>query len=198
MPRILRIPWGVALGVWVTTQNPAASSAALHDLAGTVLVGERPEADAVVWLEAPRAARLPRMAAIDQRDLTFSPNVLAVSVGTTVRFPNSDRVLHNVFSFKDGRRFDLGLYPVGHTREVTVEQAGVSRVFCNIHPGMGAYIVAVDSPYFAVSDRSGTFLMSDVPSGTYTFHAWRQSGPALAGTITVAAGARLEVKWSHK
>lgn len=50
---------------------------------------------------------------MDQRNLQFLPQVLAVRVGTTVRFPNEDRVFHNVFSFRDGKKFDLGLYPVG-------------------------------------------------------------------------------------
>ena len=61
-------------------------------------------------------------------------------VGTTVDFPNNDRVFHNVFSFRDGKRFDLGMYPIGTLRRVTFDKPGLSRLFCNIHPNMAAYV----------------------------------------------------------
>ena len=94
---------------------------------------------------------------LDQRNLSFSPHVLVVRVGTTVDFPNNDRVFHNVFSFRDGKRFDLGMYPVGTMQQVTFDQPGLSRIFCNIHPNMAAYVLTVDSPYFARADESGAF-----------------------------------------
>jgi hypothetical protein len=59
--------------------------------------------------------------------------------------PNNDRVFHNVFSFKDGKRFDLGLYPVGTSKIVDFDKPGLSRIFCNIHPTMAAYVIAVES-----------------------------------------------------
>ena len=85
------------------------------DVAGTAAVRGKPVADAVVWLDAPERARtaIDPNVVLDQRNLTFSPRVLAVRVGTTSKFPNNDRVFHNVFSFHDGKKFDLGLYPVG-------------------------------------------------------------------------------------
>ena len=76
--------------------------------------------------------------------------------------PNSDRVFHNVFSFHDGKRFDLGLYPVGTRQLVTFDAPGVSRIFCNIHPNMAAYVVAVDSAFFAVTDAEGRFAIAGV------------------------------------
>src|SRR5207237_334074 len=105
---------------------------------GHLSAAGRPLADAVIWLEAPAAPRPARRAVLDQRNLAFSPAVLAIPTGSTVRFPNNDTVLHNVFSFRDGRKFDLGLYPVGQVRDVKFDHAGVSRLFCNIHPGMAA------------------------------------------------------------
>jgi plastocyanin len=174
---------------------PAEPGGALLDLAGTTRVGGRPEPGAVVWLEgatAPRAtgARV----VLEQRNLTFSPRVLAVPVGTTVDFPNRDRVFHNVFSFHDGKRFDLGMYPVGTVRRVTFGEPGLSRIFCNIHPNMAAYIMAVDSPYFGVSDAAGRFAIAGVPPGTYKYRAWRAGAATLAGTVAVDAGP-LEIKW---
>ena len=110
-------------------------------------------------------------------------------------FPNDDRVFHNVFSFRDGKRFDLGIYPVGATKQVTFTEPGVSRLFCNIHPNMAGYVVAVDSPWFATSDAEGRFHIADVEPGAYTWRAWRATGPLIQGAITVRAGAVLEVEW---
>jgi plastocyanin len=163
---------------------------------GVARVDGRPLANVVVWVEGgpAAAARDPQQPVMDQRSLQFYPQVLAVRVGTTVRFPNGDRVFHNVFSFKDGKRFDLGLYPVGAVKFVRFDQPGVSRLFCNIHPKMAAYIVAVDSPYFATSREDGTFSI-DAPPGTYTYYAWRAGGDLLKGTVTLGGRTPLDVEW---
>ena len=179
---------------WLTAS--AAAPATAVSLPGTAEVEGRPQANVVVWLEdGPAGTR--RDAAqpvMDQRNLQFLPQVLAVRVGTTVKFPNGDRVFHNVFSFKDGKKFDLGVYPVGAVKYVRFDQPGVSRLFCNIHPKMAAYVVAVDSDYFATSNQRGEFRI-DAPPGTYTYYAWRAGGDILKGRITVADGAPLKVDW---
>jgi plastocyanin len=185
----------VAVG-GVLLLTTAARGLAPFDLAGTARVGERPEPNAVVWLEAPGVpGRETRQVVLDQRNLAFSPHVLAIRVGTTVQFPNRDRVFHNVFSFRDGKRFDLGMYPVGAVKNVTFGQPGLSRIFCNIHPNMAAYVMAVDSGYFAVSDSSGRFLIEAVPSGTYAYHAWHPGGTTLSGSATVDGDKSLEIRW---
>jgi plastocyanin len=133
---------------------------------------------------------------IDQRNLAFAPHVLAVRVGTSVDFPNNDRVFHNVFSFKDGKKFDLGMYPSGvKAKPVVFDKPGLSRIFCNIHPNMAAYVMAVDTPYYAQSDERGAFTLSGVPPGTYTYHAWRPGGDTLTGAVTVGANKTLEIVW---
>jgi plastocyanin len=177
----------------------AATTAAapLPELAGTVRVGGKLQADAVVWIDAadaPSPATPPR-AMLDQRNLMFSPHVLAVRVGTIVDLPNNDLVFHNVFSFHDGKKFDLGLYPVGTSKRLTFERPGLSRLFCNIHPAMAAYVMAVDSPYFAVSDKKGRFAIKDVPAGTHTYRAWRPGGEIVTGKVVVGAGTPLDVTW---
>jgi plastocyanin len=154
------------------------------DLHGTARSARGPLADAVIWLDAPGLPPdnpRPRVV-LDQRNLMFSPHVLVVRVGTTVEFPNHDRVFHNVFSFRDGKIFDLGLYPVGATQHVVFDHAGLSRLFCNIHPNMAAYIMVVDSPYFAVSDPSGAFSIASVAPGSYAYHAWRPGETELSGS----------------
>jgi plastocyanin len=174
---------GLLCTAWAALYVTGIQATGDADLRGIVRAAGRPAPHAVVWLDAPAAALAtpaPKIV-LDQRNLKFSPHVLAVRVGTTVHFPNNDRVFHNVFSFHDGKVFDLGLYPVGASKDVRFDKPGLSRIFCNIHPKMAAYVFAVDSPYFAVSDESGEFAMPSVPPGRYTWHAWRASAPQLTG-----------------
>jgi plastocyanin len=180
MQRIYAAAVGVALATVTLRAAPPQSS----DVHGTARTGSHAAANAVVWLEAPGAPRSTERPTVvlDQRNLEFWPQVLAIRVGTTVDFPNNDRVFHNVFSFRDGKVFDLGMYPVGARKRVTFDRAGLSRIFCNIHPGMAAYVMAVDSPYFAVTDRAGAFTIASVPPGRYPYHAWRPGAPLVTGT----------------
>jgi plastocyanin len=134
----------------------------------------------VVWLtplggRAPtpttsEPARLPLV--LTQHNKTFEPHVLAVEVGTLVQFPNKDPFFHNIFSLFDGKRFDLGLYEAGTTRSVRFDRPGVSYLFCNIHAEMSAVVVVIDTPYFAISNRSGIVSIPDVPDGRYHVHVW--------------------------
>ena len=165
------------------------------DLRGIARAGVRPQSNAVVWLEAPNAPHTPsQRVVLDQRNLSFYPHVLAVRVGTVVDFPNDDRVFHNVFSFRDGKRFDLGMYPVGALRHVEFDRPGLSRVFCNIHPNMAAYVVTVDSPYFARADEQGTFTIAGVPAGPHKYHAWRP-GAVTELTGTASTDRPLTLTW---
>jgi hypothetical protein len=90
-----------------------------------------------------------------------------VPVGSVVLFPNADPFFHNVFSLFDGRRFDLGLYEAGKTKEVNFTREGVSYIFCNIHPEMSAIVVALRTPYFAVTKSDGSYAIDNVPPGKY-------------------------------
>ena len=177
----------------VTVVTPFTQS----DLHGIARVSGKPAADVLVWLDAPgtEAAAKEAPAILDQRNLSFSPQVLIVRAGTTIEFPNNDRVFHNVFSFRDGKRFDLGLYPIGSVKHVQFDRPGVSRLFCNIHPRMAAYVVAVDSAFFAVSDEDGHFSLAGVPAGSYTYHAWHAGGSPMTGIVAVEPGSRLDVRW---
>ena len=167
------------------------------DLSGTVQVSGRPTQYAVVWLEASGASSSApeQKAVLDQRNLQFSPHVLVVRVGTTVEFPNNDKVFHNVFSFRDGKKFDLGMYPKGAVKRIPFDRPGLARLFCNIHPNMAAYIMAVDTPYFAVSDDKGAFTIAGVPPGTYTYHAWRPGAQPLTGSVAVDGRTPFEIRW---
>jgi plastocyanin len=188
------------LPVSVTLLCVLAAPAAGAELSGTAKAAGKPVQHAVVWLDAPGAPPLvqTRPVVLNQRNLDFDPRVLVVRVGTKVDFPNNDKVLHNVFSFRDGRKFDLGIYPVGTSKQIVFNQKGLSRIFCNIHPHMAAYIMAVDSPYFTLSDERGVFTIAGVPAGSYVYHAWRPGGQEITGSVTVGAGqapAGFDVRW---
>lgn len=185
----------IAAAIVALALTAGTAAEAPVSLAGTVRVGGQAVANAVVWLEGARANARRSRAVLHQRSLKFAPHVLAVSTGTAVDFPNEDRVFHNVFSFRDGKKFDLGIYPVGATKQVTFSEAGVSRLFCNIHPNMAGYVVVVDSAWFATSDASGAIHIADVDPGDYRWRAWRAAGPMLDGQVTVRAGTVLEVAW---
>ena len=120
-----------------------------------------------------------------QRHKTFEPHVLVVQVGTLVAFPNRDPFFHNIFSLYDGKRFDLGLYEAGTTRSVLFDRPGVSFLFCNIHAEMSAVIVAVDTPYFGLSDRSGHVIIPNLPEGRYQLNVWyERSLPEILRGLT--------------
>jgi plastocyanin len=176
-----------------------AGAAVEQQVRGLVLAGGRPAPNVVVWFEAPNAPRAgdAEPVVLDQRNLRFSPQVVAVRAGTSVVFPNNDRVFHNVFSFHHGKVFDLGLYPVGDSKVVRFDKPGLSRIFCNIHPNMAAYVVAVDSPYFAVTDARGEFAVASVPPGRYRYHAWRSGAPERSGEWSVGGPAAvLQIEWA--
>jgi plastocyanin len=167
------------------------------DLSGNAQASGKPARYAVIWLDVAAPAppsQAPRVT-LDQRNLSFMPHVLAVRVGTTVEFPNNDKVFHNVFSFRDGKKFDLGMYPTGSLKRIVFDKPGLSRIFCNIHPNMAAYVMAVDTPYYGVSDERGAFQISGIPRGTYTYHAWRPGAEILSGSIAVDGDRSLEVTW---
>jgi plastocyanin len=142
--------------------------------------GEGDSSNVVVWLipigvaagaaSAPPPAR--PMPQIAQTNKSFDPHVLVIQVGTEVRFPNKDPFLHNVFSLFDGKRFDLGFYEAGSSKTVHFDRAGVSFLFCNIHPEMSAAVIAVDTPYFGSSDRAGRVSIPNVPDGKYQLNVW--------------------------
>ncbi|MHB8652385.1 MAG: cupredoxin domain-containing protein [Terriglobia bacterium] len=105
----------------------------------------------------------------------FEPHLLVVPVGSMVEFPNRDPFFHNVFSLYDGKRFDLGLYEAGATRSIKFDRAGVSFIFCNIHPQMSAVIIAIKTPYYGMPDKSGAVEIHSVPAGRYRMEIWSEN-----------------------
>jgi len=147
--------------------------------------------DVVVYLKGVKAAVTPpkKNPVLDQKNLVFVPHVLAVPVGTTVDFLNSDNVNHNIFSPADCKKFNLGTYNPGMSRSVKFDQSCVVDLLCNVHSEMSAYVVVVDNPYFVVTGADGKFTIKDVPAGTYEITAWSEKlKPEGKSTVTVADG----------
>ncbi len=155
--------------------------------AENVVVWLVPEAGAV----RPTAFRQNQIPRLVQHNKSFEPHVLVVPVGSVVGFPNRDPFFHNVFSLFEGKRFDLGLYEAGTTRDVHFDKPGISYIFCNIHPEMSAVVIALDTPYYGISDPRGQVVIANVPSGKYTLRVWYESTPpetlkAMTHEVTVS------------
>src|SRR6516162_7621460 len=151
----------------------------------------------VVYLDsAPRGAfeqvETPR-AVMDQRGERFVPHVLAITTGTIVDFPNSDRIYHNVFSLSKTRQFDLGRYAAGHTKPVRFDRAGVVRVFCDIHSHMNAFILVFSHPFYSLTDNDGRYRIDNVPPGTYNVIAWNEGISSEARPVVVPDGGVAEL-----
>jgi plastocyanin len=107
-----------------------------------------------------------------QKNKSFDPHLTVIEVGSVVNFPNKDPFFHNVFSLFNGKRFDLGLYEAGSSNSVHFDRAGISYLFCNIHPEMSGVVVVVPTPYFGVSNGAGKVTLANVPNGRYRLHVW--------------------------
>jgi plastocyanin len=150
----------------------------------------------VVWLTpmgAPSTAKfVPKQPLVlVQHHKSFEPHLLVVPVGAVVQFPNRDPFFHNVFSLFEGKRFDLGLYEAGTTRNVSFDRPGISFIFCNIHAEMSAIVIALDTPYYGISNRKGEVVIPRVPPGQYTLKTWAETAlpenlNALTREITIS------------
>src|SRR6266498_518066 len=153
-------------------------------------VGDR--LHSVVYLEtAPRGAfetSQEEHAALDQHNETFVPHVLAITTGTTVDFPNSDKFYHNVFSLSKIAKFDLGRYAAGHSKSIRFDRPGIVRVFCDIHSHMNAFILVFSHPFFAVTDADGRYRIENVPPGSYSVIAWNEGIASEPRPATVPDG----------
>jgi plastocyanin len=139
---------------------------------------QQSSADVVVWLTPkgnPTAPRAQQNYTLTQKDKQFIPHILVVRTGSSVDFPNLDPFYHNVFSLFNGKRFDLGLYEAHTHRAVLFDRDGVSYIFCNIHPDMGAVVISLSTPYFGVSTRDGDVKIPNVPAGTYRLNIWAEN-----------------------
>jgi plastocyanin len=123
-----------------------------------------------------------------QENSTFLPHVLAVQRGSTVEFPNSDPIFHNVFSLSKAASFDLGRYPRGEAKSVRFDKPGLVKVFCHIHSDMSAMIMVLDNPFFATPDSHGRFQIDGIPPGTYRAVGWHERARPQVHDVRIEPG----------
>jgi len=188
----------VILAALVVFASDAGSKPSTGSVSGTItLKGTKgTQKGVVVYLEdVPGTPSVPKNhAIIRQREKQFEPPLTVVVRGTTIDFPNEDKIFHNVFSVSRPARFDLGLYKSGTAKSVEFKRAGVVDVYCNIHPDMIAKVKILDNGFYTISDGKGAFHIDSVPEGTYPVVAWLPTGDEAKGSVTVKAGASAEVK----
>jgi hemoglobin len=161
-------------------------------LAGTLKMEGAAGALGVIALEPVKRSwkkRIPKQRVMEQRDRQFAPRVLAVPVGSTVSFPNFDKIFHNVFSVSRSKAFDLGIYKSGETRDVTFKSEGLVKLGCNLHANMTAHVVVVAAPHYAVTDAAGSFRFRSLVPGKYKLRAWGEdSAEPVTQTVEIRAG----------
>lgn len=161
------------------------------DVSGSISMrGARNAGGVVVYLEKEGLSVQPpaKPIVLDQQELIFMPHVLPIVVGTTVEFPNNDKVRHNVFApRKSAKRFNLGTYPPGSTRTEIFETPGIVPLLCNVHSEMSAYIIVLETPYFATTESSGAFSIKDVAPGEYTLKTWHERAKEVEQQLTVSS-----------
>lgn len=160
-------------------------------------------ADVVVYA-TPIGAALPPVtktdiATIAQSDMQFSPYVTVIRVGTQVKFPNYDKMEHHVKSFSAAKEFEIKTYERGVVPPpVMFDKPGIVIVYCLLHNWMRAYVLAVDTPYFAKTEQAGTTTLDQLPDGNYEIRAWHPNMGSvkqpLVQTIKVTDQTPL-VKW---
>jgi plastocyanin len=192
-----RIEGRVSISIPVAAPAPSAAY-------GSRRVGANPPAgselaNVIVFLKnGPKAGSLPATrATILQQNETFIPRVVAITIGSTVDFPNGDPFFHDVFSLSRSGSFDLGSYPKGKSKSEQFRHPGLIKVYCHLHSHMTASIMVFDHPWFAIpAAADGSFAIDDVPPGTFTVSAWHERIGENTQEVTVEGGRTSEVQFS--
>jgi plastocyanin len=181
------------------TKPSVTASVSVYQRGTAVKLGKDPEDDpiayersrVVIYLEGASPAEDDadnKVSQVQQLDRRFQPDLLVVPIGSTVSFPNMDPIFHNIYSLSKPKSFDLGSYDKGDTRKVTFPKPGIVDIYCHLHPNMAATIVVTPNRWYARPDRSGKFLIPNVPPGQYTVVAWHKSAGFFRKPITVENG----------
>src|SRR6266567_3654871 len=184
---------GALVAAAVLVSSYATVTAAGTAITGTVKVtGAASNADAVVYIQNAAGVFPPaRVVTMDQSKMQFTPHVLPVTAGATVKFLNGDPTPHNVFS-PDNEKYNLGTWPQGQTKEYTFNKCTklpcVYTQLCRVHAEMEGYVVVLQNPFFAVTSKEGHYEIANVPPAGYTLAVWHAKAKVQSKPVTVEAG----------
>lgn len=187
-----------ALFALTCAATPHAASAS-NAISGKVVVkkkdGEavKDASNIVVFVDGLKQDAANGKGAMASRNKVFDPLILPIVKGSEVEFPNDDVILHNVFSLSKTKPFDLGLYKKGDMKMVRFDQPGLVKVYCNIHEKMAGYILVLENPYFALTDKDGNFKISGVPNGKYMLSSWHRYGDMQKKEIELTGSGQVKV-----
>ncbi len=123
---------------------------------------------------------------LDQKGCEYHPHVLAFPAGTTVEILNPDGILHNVHSYsKVNSPFNQAQPKFKKSLDVKIDKPEAIEVKCDVHGWMHGWLVSTENPYFAVTDNSGSFKLTDVPAGSYTVEVWHEKLGKSTQKVTV-------------
>jgi len=150
--------------------------------------------DVIVYVVGFKEPPTGATATIKQQGRRFLPDLIAITAGDRVAFPNNDPFLHNVFSQSPARKFDLGSYWRGETKEKEFPDIGVVDVYCNIHPEMAATILVLPNRHHVRAGSDGRYALDGIPPGTWTVFAYTRRAPKPAkAKVKVTAGAETSI-----
>ena len=175
--------------------------------------------DSIVLLEGIEAGKPFEVSVplIEARDCIFQPFVTIVRNGHAVEVVNMDPVMHDIqgyeTSLEAGARvlFNTPLimnhqHRRGDIHAIHNHAPGKSlvgpiylnkgrRTFymqCGFHAYMESWAMAVNNPYYALSDGDGHFKIDNIPPGTYQLVVWHpQTGPGTTKTVRVKPDGKL-------
>lgn len=198
------VPVGSSASALAQSSAPPAAAARAaeppppptYTLGGTVELREKGSAatdrtlairNTVVVFEPAQKASAPKPVNVEMTTVKkeFSPRLLVVPIGSTVRFPNLDPILHNVFSISGKNSFDLGLLGKGPGKAATFREPGIVRVFCNVHHGMFAYVYVVATPHWTTAGDDGSFRLTGVPAGPGKLTVWNERSAPATSEVTL-------------
>uniref|UniRef100_E6PZZ5 Blue (type 1) copper domain-containing protein n=1 Tax=mine drainage metagenome TaxID=410659 RepID=E6PZZ5_9ZZZZ len=179
----------------VVTLGASATYSLAGDIKGKVTAqGIRSAENIAVYVDAIPGKTFPAPAqplTMDQVHLAFAPHVLIVLKGSTVNFKNEDAVGHNVYwpAINHNRKLahNMGTWPQGQSKPFTFNDLGDVPLLCNVHPEMSGYIIVVPTPYFALTDKEGAFVIKNIPPGQYTVKTWSEEAKPITQAVTVSA-----------
>jgi len=199
---IFVIIWIIALAFFVVTNPPSALSDGGGNIKGVVKTPWIKRYEALVYIDLVEKKEFPppkKNPFMSQKGLVFRPHIVPVVKGSTVDFTNDDNVSHNIFSPPgSAKRFNLGTYGAGVSMAVTFDKLGEVALLCNVHSEMVGYVIVLQNPYFALTDKKGIFEIKDVPAGTYTLKVWHEKLKETSQEVVVEAGKTVSAEFAKK